>query len=53
MNIEHQWNENKREKTEVSEEKTVPVLLHPPQIQHGLTLDETLTSRVTGYQLTA
>jgi len=39
-------------KIEISEEKTVPVLLYPSQIQHGLTVDETLTSGVTGYQLT-
>lgn len=53
MNMEHQWNEHKREKLKYGKKKKpVPMLLYPSQIQHGLTMDETLASGVIGYQLT-
>jgi hypothetical protein len=40
-------------KTEVLEEKLVPVPLCPPQIPHGLTRDRTRASAVGGRRLTA
>jgi hypothetical protein len=36
MSVKHLWNETDRVKTEVTGEKSVPLSLYPPQIQHGL-----------------
>jgi hypothetical protein len=53
MGMEQWWNDTDRKKTKyVLKEKPVPVPLCPPKIPHGLALETTQTSAVTGWHLT-